>query len=465
MGIHQALFVSIPAGGTGPALGLSNSLLQVTGSGATYTQRSVDLSAYANSTVRLVWRVVQGIDSATEIRIDSIAISAESISYTFSAGNESFETSTSSNANYSSITFSSVQNTSTQGRWYRNALFGGQNDNSRVSTVSQTFGFFGYNFWLRSPEITLGSSPGSATFYELRDHTDDGTTIDFYVDVISTSGGGGGGGSATPDHSIFTSSTSWTVPTNVTSVAILCVGAGGGGGGCDDTDETGGGGGGGALAYANSISTTPGETLTITVGTGGSGGGTGGGNGGAGGNSSVSRGATVLCSAGGGSGGLGGRSSSNAAGGTVITGTGGAGGAGGSGSNRDTDFAGGGGGAGGYAGSGGAGGNQGVTNGATAGSGGGGGGGGRSTARASIGAGGGVGIYGQGTNGAAGQDLQDGGGGSGGSGGNGIGGLYGGGGGGGPDLQAGYSGANGAVRILWGTGRSFPSTNVSSASA
>lgn len=43
--------------------------------------------------------------------------------------------------------------------------------------------------------------------------------------------------------------------------------------------------------------------------------------------------------------------------------------------------------------------------------------------------------------------------------GNGYGGAYGGGGGGGSGdgLQAGGNGANGAVRIIWGQGRSFPS--------
>ena len=257
---------------------------------------------------------------------------------------------------------------------------------------------------------------------------------------------------------LFTSSGTFTVPTGVTSIVVVCVGAGGGGGGSGDVDETGGGGGGGALAYVNSITTTPGESLTVAAGGGGGGGGANAA-GAAGGNSSLSRGGTVLCEAGGGSGGLGGRSSSNAAGGTVNTGTGGAGGAGGSGSDRNTNNAGGGGGAGGYAGAGGDGGDENAANNATAGSGGGGGGGGRSTNNTTVGGGGGVGVLGQGANGAAGGDNQDGGGGSGGADGNRSGGLYGGGGAGGAATNnAGQSGADGAVRIIWGTGRSFPST-------
>lgn len=97
------------------------------------------------------------------------------------------------------------------------------------------------------------------------------------------------------------------------------------------------------------------------------------------------------------------------------------------------------------------------------------------------GGGGGVGIYGQSTSGAAGGcvwpdcpgSVPGGAGGSGGvtgasgtgSGPSGNGGDYGGG-GGGADISGGARtggrGANGAVRIIWGSGRSFPSTNVGS---
>jgi len=65
---------------------------------------------------------------------------------------------------------------------------------------------------------------------------------------------------------------SWTVPDNVTEISAVCVGGGGGGGGCNNgTDGNGsGGGGGGALAYGT-FAVTPGETLTIRVGSGGTG--------------------------------------------------------------------------------------------------------------------------------------------------------------------------------------------------
>jgi hypothetical protein len=83
----------------------------------------------------------------------------------------------------------------------------------------------------------------------------------------------------------FTSPGTYTVivPANVESISMVAVGGGGGGA---QNVEDGGGGGGGALAYSNNVAVTPGETLTVTVGQGGS---RGNGSGTAGAQSSVTR--------------------------------------------------------------------------------------------------------------------------------------------------------------------------------
>lgn len=96
---------------------------------------------------------------------------------------------------------------------------------------------------------------------------------------------------------VFTSSTTWTVPTGVKSIKIHCTGGGASGGTSDKSNnasmKSGGGGGGGYCSYKTNIAVTPGETLTITVGTGG----VHANNGGciAGNLSSVYRGGTALC--------------------------------------------------------------------------------------------------------------------------------------------------------------------------
>ncbi|MFA7243611.1 MAG: hypothetical protein WC091_26185 [Sulfuricellaceae bacterium] len=78
----------------------------------------------------------------------------------------------------------------------------------------------------------------------------------------------------------FTSSTTWVVPGGVTRIraSALGGGGGGGGGGASGFDICGSGGGGG-LFLRGWFNVTPGETLTITVGTGGAGGGFGAGGG------------------------------------------------------------------------------------------------------------------------------------------------------------------------------------------
>jgi len=260
---------------------------------------------------------------------------------------------------------------------------------------------------------------------------------------------------------------SFTVPSGITKISVVCVGGGGGGGTanpcCSFT-----GNGGGALSYTNCIPVTAGETLTVVAGSKGVT------QGGAGGPSSVSRGPTTLILARGAP--LGVNCFTPNPGGSAACGTGAVKYSGGTSGN-------GGGGAAGYAGNGGTGGGF-SNSAATAGSGGGGGGGGGavgpSGASGTSGAGGGgVGLVVQGANGAAGTNNPNsaprtgGGGGSGGAAGTSTintgpnqpgqpGGDYGGGGGGGGEnCGKGGTGGIGGVRIIYGgTGKSYPNNSA-----
>ena len=279
-------------------------------------------------------------------------------------------------------------------------------------------------------------------------------------ELTSVASGGSGGQQEFTTPGTYT----FTVPSGVTSVCVVCVGAGGSGGAY--------GAGGGSLAYKNNISVTPGQTHTVVVGAtnsttdqwGGLANTTAG-------NSSVL--GTVAY------GGYGGNIASGGSPGIGVNYDGG-----GQGGGRSTDFyqggigykAGSGGGAGGYSGSGGSAG-YGV-NAGNNGTGGGGGGGASGPGSDSCG-GGGVGIYGEGTSGSGGVSAYNGGsgGGAGGSGGtdgfvsqtgsNGDsgGGLYGGGGGGGNNSPRSSTSSGGAVRIIWGAGRAFPSSNTADATS
>jgi hypothetical protein len=247
----------------------------------------------------------------------------------------------------------------------------------------------------------------------------------------------------------FTASGTFTVPSGVTSISAVCVGGAASGVGSDSVAN---GGKSGSLRYSSSISVTPGESLTITVGAGGASGRSSN----AGASSIIARSETNLLVAAGGTG----RVSTTSPESSTIGGSIG-GGTGGSGGFADPTNAGGGGGAGGYSGNGGKG-SDGDTASQASGNGGGGAGGVRSTGLAATG--GGVGIWGEGASGAGdvGQDL------TGGSAGvrsrstTGHIALFGAGGGGNDSSTANSgAGAQGAVRIVWGTNSpAYPSTNL-----
>ena len=254
----------------------------------------------------------------------------------------------------------------------------------------------------------------------------------------------------------------WTCPTNVTSVSVVCCGGGGGGMYYAYTDNPPtyqyamNGGGGGGLGWKNNISVTPQQVYSVVVG--------GGGNNGAYPTGSTAGGQSYFISTSTVSGGGGGAGRYN----TTINGgtyTGDGGGNGGRAFNDGYYYGpAGGGGAGGYSGSGGDGRQYDFS--PYAGSGGGGA-GGRCTITPSkqSGGGGGVGYLGEGNSGTSGS--QGGGGGSSGwnltS--NKNGGEWGGGGGGASSIGQGGVGGNGGggfVRIIWGDPgtRVYPNTNT-----
>jgi len=316
------------------------------------------------------------------------------------------------------------------------------------------------------PELPSNSTAGETLTYEVTADSTDyifaggvegsnpeinvevGTILEFNVEV----------GEFLAGQDEFTSpgSYSFTVPTGITSISAVVIG-GGAGGMYAPLNGSGSSGAGGGLAYANNIPVTPGETLSVTVGSGGIAGiqpsstlPTNGGR------SELSRGGDDLLFANGGeviastS-----RTTSRPAGGTAGgSATGVAAFTGGQGAASETTQAGlqgGGNGAqGGAAGSGGGNGGGGAAGygvpGAPVAS------GGISQSSRNGGGGGGTRIFGSGIAGQDGEDRQSTRGGNGGQ--------FGGGGGSGDDRDNGGAGASGAVRIIYGAGREFPNTET-----
>jgi len=302
--------------------------------------------------------------------------------------------------------------------------------------------------WYRSGSAIGGATSSSYTAV----NADQGNTITCTVTATNSVGSDSSGSSnsitmpAAPGQVAFTNAGaySWTAPAGVTSISVLAVGGGGGGGGYNASVAAGGG-----LGYTNNLSVTPGTTYNIQVGDGGYSGGNWS-NGGTGGSSHFNN--SYI----GAYGGQGAQSVANpSAGGPLGSYNGG--GTGGYGLGGT--WCGGGGGAAGYSGNGGS---SGPNNGSGPPNGGGAAGGSpEQHTSGTSGSGGGVGLLGQGSNGSYNGGYSGGGGGSGGgAGGNdgGPAGLYGGAGGGAwhSGTPGAAGGARGAVRIMWGGGRSYP---------
>lgn len=192
---------------------------------------------------------------------------------------------------------------------------------------------------------------------------------------------------------MFTASGTFVVPAGVTSICVVAIGRGAT---AFNEEPYVYGGGGGALAYGNSLTVSPGETLNVEISTA---------------RSALLRSAALLCSA---------RAASARGGATVEAGTGYEGG---TGSYNNLGLVANGGGAGGYT---------------------------------SIG--GFLGFGGSGNGGGGSSSLGGGAGGASGGAPTPAGGSYGG--GGGAQYGTLGAGGPGCVRIIWGAGRAFPNTNT-----
>lgn len=426
---------------------------------------------------------ITGLSSTIELPSKSV-ISAVERSAGLGVGNTVYIT----NTGTSSITVSAFGGTSAPTAGFLNAIYATGdfvpdttiNSITATSTTSWTFNIIGIkgtgNLSVAAviTATSITGSFGAGNTVVVKSITDNtqivayatGTTtpIAGTISGLALTGATGSLPAEPGDATYVTTGTySWIAPAGVTSVSVVAVGGGGGGG----FTWSSGGGGGGGLGWKNNIPVTPGQAYTVVVGSGGES--TANAN-----NNTTNLGGTSYfistATVAGYGGGRGGPGSTGATGGYGGGFFGDGGGRGGNGA-YDGSWNYGGAGAGGYSGRG-ADTLGGVSTGNAAPAGGGGAGGGWYSSTYGVPAGGGVGIFGEGTSGVARGQYLGGGGGSGGEDGRGgegsgqsgfkiiNGGRYGGGGGGSGTSYGGGWGGVGAVRIIWGTGRQFPVTNV-----
>jgi len=171
---------------------LSYELFGIKNSNNAWVQRTVNLSKFANKTGRVVFRYINDDGGELgDLQLDLIVISGTS--YSFENVTHSFQTSTTSVKSYSSVIWANLAVATTNGRWNVRTGATPTTNTSRSDAAGGTYFVYAetsgigsardYNFWLRSPSLSFGSSP-SLTFYEARN----GSTIGelyVYVELIS----------------------------------------------------------------------------------------------------------------------------------------------------------------------------------------------------------------------------------------------------------------------------------------
>lgn len=186
------------AASTGQPVGLSSSLLSVSGQNSSWNQQTINISSYGGNTVRFVVKYTSGSSYRGDFQIDDVSI--DGTTYDFDTSISGWETSsaTSNGAtfpDYSTVSFISVATSTTSGRWNRDRSGTGSSGTGLTTdhTLGTTLGYYLYtevtsrfntDFWLRSPEITLSGSPGNLTFWEARYGADMGSS-QYYLDVTA----------------------------------------------------------------------------------------------------------------------------------------------------------------------------------------------------------------------------------------------------------------------------------------
>ena len=168
-------------------------MLQISGTNDAWTTQTVDISAYANETVRLVFRFVntQG-GFASDLQIDNIQL--DGTTYSFENETHSFETSNADNeGDYTLVSWTNLAvQEDARGLWQVDQGGTPSNNTGRTDADAGTYYVYaetsspadaaGYTIWLRSPQVTLGASP-TLQFAEARTGADMGQ-LDVYLEVI-----------------------------------------------------------------------------------------------------------------------------------------------------------------------------------------------------------------------------------------------------------------------------------------
>jgi hypothetical protein len=173
-------------------LGLSDALFSVSGANDAWTQQTVDISAYANATVRLVFLATNGGGFASDFQLDQIDIDGNV--YSFENQTHGFQTSSANTASYTAVAWNNVAvEESNNGSWQVDQGGTPSGNTGRTDAANGTYYIYteasapadgnGFTFWLRGPEVVLGASP-TLTFFEARTGANIGS-LTVYLEVTA----------------------------------------------------------------------------------------------------------------------------------------------------------------------------------------------------------------------------------------------------------------------------------------
>lgn len=173
-------------------LGLSDPLFTISGANDAWTQQTINISVYAGANVRLVFRYQNGSGFSGDIQLDQIDLDGNV--YSFENQTHSFETSSVDNSStYAGVNWSNLTVTENlDGYWQVDQGGTPSGNTGRTDAANGSYYVYaetsapadvqGYNFWLRSPVVTLSGTP-TLSFFEARTGGNIGS-LDVYLEVV-----------------------------------------------------------------------------------------------------------------------------------------------------------------------------------------------------------------------------------------------------------------------------------------
>ena len=173
-------------------LGLTGSLFSVSGNNAAYVSRSVDVSAYAGHTVRIVFLHTGMSGFRADMQIDQVGFGSALNSFESTSDITGWQTTARSTAGYNTAVFYALGTGTTTGRWNRDSggtgssstgLTGAAQGSFYIYTEATSYFTSTYRYYLRGPQMVVPSG-GVLNFSEARYGSDMGTLY-VYLDVVS----------------------------------------------------------------------------------------------------------------------------------------------------------------------------------------------------------------------------------------------------------------------------------------